>query len=359
MNDSRERPDSEMTGAEPARVSIEKDHRAFGQRSSSTIAASSETPATPYLPRREIPAWLMSCLLHGSILLAAWLLFRPSQRGAEVEGERETGIVLVSADPQAEYLTEGSLDSASPSEQQEASTAESLPSTNDVLPDLPGLPSADQIAATGNSDLNRLPSADGLLNGVQANTEIGGHVKTQIFGVQGTGSKFVYVFDRSASMEGFGGRPMAAAKAQLIASIKSLGPTQQFQIIFYNENPTVFNPNPGLPPRLLFGTDENKEAAERFIRQMQGDGSTQHLPALEMALAMSPDVIFFLTDAQEPRLTNEEMQAVDRMNVAVASINCIEFGSKEGYDRDNFLVRLARLSRGQHTYRNVTTLSGD
>ena len=70
----------------------------------------------------------------------------------------------------------------------------------------------------------------------------GGYARTGVFGVIGEGHKFVYVFDRSGSMDGHGGAPLAAAKAELIASLKDLGQMHQFQIIFYNEQPRIFSP---------------------------------------------------------------------------------------------------------------------
>ena len=68
-------------------------------------------------------------------------------------------------------------------------------------------------------------------------TQTGGTTSTGVFGVEGEGSKFVYVFDRSGSMQGFQGRPLAAAKRELITSLESLESVHQFQVIFYNERP--------------------------------------------------------------------------------------------------------------------------
>ena len=69
-----------------------------------------------------------------------------------------------------------------------------------------------------------------------------GTVSTSVFGVQAQGSRFVYVFDRSGSMADFRGRPLAAAKQELVRSLADLQDTNQFQIIFYNERPKIFRP---------------------------------------------------------------------------------------------------------------------
>jgi hypothetical protein len=181
-----------------------------------------------------------------------------------------------------------------------------------------------------------------------------GKATTGVFGVKGEGTKFVYVFDRSGSMDGYGGAPLAAAKSQLIASLKDLGPTHQFQIIFYNERPQVFSPT-GTPGRLVFGTDQNKELARKFVSGIIGDGSTSHETALIAALRMAPDVIFFLTDADEPQLNAAQLQRVARAN-AGTSINAIEFGYGVQADKNNFLVRLAAQNHGGHVYVDVSRL---
>ncbi len=69
-----------------------------------------------------------------------------------------------------------------------------------------------------------------------------GKAHTSMFGVQAQGYKFVYVIDRSGSMGGSGPTALKAAKAELLASLNDLGQTHQFQIVFYNEKPALFNP---------------------------------------------------------------------------------------------------------------------
>src|SRR5687768_8086648 len=65
--------------------------------------------------------------------------------------------------------------------------------------------------------------------------------QTQVFGIKAKGTRFVYVFDRSGSMSDYEGRPLAAAKRELIASLHMLKAVNQFQIIFFNENARIMN----------------------------------------------------------------------------------------------------------------------
>jgi hypothetical protein len=179
--------------------------------------------------------------------------------------------------------------------------------------------------------------------------------RTDVFGIEGRGSTFVYVFDRSGSMTEYQGRPLAAAKAELIKSLEVLRATHQFQIIFYNHEVTVFNPFRPQSPRMVFGTDQNKRAAEQFISQIHGAGGTNHLDALRLALGLGPDVIFFLTDATDPPFTQQQLDEVRRANRG-SVLHTIEFGVGPTQASENFMVKLARQSGGQYVYIDVTQL---
>ena len=311
--------------------------------------------------KRGIPAWMMSFCLHGMVFVVLIFTIRQLPRGTAVEGDREAGIVLVDmSTDDAQFLTEGELTSSDGDQSDSTdSMSQALPSAEILNSELEGiLPSADTGNALGEGLADGLPGVEGLLNGDAANRQVGGQVSTKVFGIEGTGRKFVYVFDRSLSMTGFDSRPLRAAKEQLIASIKSLGETHQFQIIFYNQNQFEFAPIRGQKPQLMFGTAENKNSAVRFIQRMTGDGGTSHFPALQKALFYSPDVIFFLTDAEEPGLNTSQFKMIIDQNRSAASINAIEFGAGPRGKRNNFLVQLARAHGGQYVYKDVTLLGG-
>jgi hypothetical protein len=127
------------------------------------------------------------------------------------------------------------------------------------------------------------------------------YTKVSVFGVEGTGNKFVYVFDRSASMEG---APLAAAKRQLIASLKSLDTVHQFHIIFFNQRLKSMDITGG-GRRIAFATDRNKQLATKFVGSVTADGGTDRFMALKRAIAFQPDVIFFLSDADDPMSSSE------------------------------------------------------
>jgi hypothetical protein len=180
----------------------------------------------------------------------------------------------------------------------------------------------------------------------------GGKARTSLFGVVGEGNKFVYVFDRSGSMGGRGRESLRAVKAELTRSLKNLDTVHQFQIIFYNERPVIFNPT-GTPGRLAFATEENKQRAARFLESIAAEGGTAHEDALRLAIRLQPDVIFFLTDGDDPKLAPVQLARIERMAAGIV-INCIEFGPGPKPQGASFLADLARQNAGRYVYVNIS-----
>ncbi len=334
---------------------------AQGEQPAHSATAAGFEPAEPVTARRPLPAWLMSVLLHAVVLLVFGLTIRvATPSGARVEPDRAGGIVLVQrSEGRRDYFdgrTEDAARQASPDSSAPATAAAVLPSAAELPFDLDGvLPPSGSL--TGAGDVGGiLPDAGDLTVGAGPSKQIGGAAQTQVFGVQGTGHEFVYVFDRSGSMSGFGGRPLRASKRELIASLQDLGKLHQFQIIFYNQTPKIFNPTGGTP-QMFWGSEPNKQMAEQFVKGIVADGSTRHMSALSMALKMRPDVIFFLTDAEDPQMTEEELAQVGRLNRGRETvINAIQFGFGPYDGEDNFLKRLARENRGQWAYQDISKL---
>ncbi len=312
---------------------------------------------SPLTRDRQVPAWLMSLVLHTVLFTLLLLVLKVTPKGAAEIEHREGGIVLADTSAEVtEYLSEGDFLESGAAASNVAAQQSSPPSTSvdDLPPDLPGMDSSPMaLSGVGDALVDSLPGADQLLkgDGPGQGGSGGGKVTTQVFGVKGTGTKFVYVFDRSKSMEGYDARPLLAARQELIRSLRSLGDKHQFQILFYNEDVTMFKP--GQQGLLHFATDEIKDQAYQFVNRVRGDGGTDHLNALQRALALKPDVIFFLTDA-EGGFTPVELNQIGRWNRAATVINAIEFGEQQGRDRS--LERLTRENGGQYIFKDIRTL---
>jgi len=317
--------------------------------------------AGPAILRRgpELPSWLLSLAFHVVVFLLLALSLRIAPRqGAMAERTADVGIVLKHQQGQTEYYENPgdagqtaapNADTSTDADLEGLLTNQPPVDPSDVLPAATGIigPSAMSDAGPGH--------AGGALDGAAGGRgSLAGEGTPRLFGVQGRGYKFVYVFDRSASMGGSGRSALAAAKAELIRSLESLDTNHQFQIIFYNEKPTRFNPS-GQQRRLAFATEQNKERARKFIGSITADGATRHDDALKMALQMQPDVIFFLTDADEPRLSARQLHEINRRAGGI-TINAIEFGLGPKSGGVDFLEKLALQNGGQYAYVDLTKL---
>ena len=250
------------------------------------------------LPREPLlPAWAISLATHSILLIAILLLLQRPARQTGDEPDRNVGIVLKQvADNQESFEGAESFEAS----ESDASLQQDFDPLPEKLPEaivadaLPALPAI----GAGVLESEGLPSAT-RLGGIQSGGSrglSGNEAYVRVFGSEGVGSKFVYLFDRSSSMSG---GPLATAKHELLASLESLESTHQFQVIFFNHDLRIFDITGG-QQRVPFATEENKMRAAKWLRTVSADGGTDRLPALKRALALRPDFIFFLTDADNP-----------------------------------------------------------
>ena len=309
--------------------------------------------------RARVHPWLMSVVLHLAIFLLLGLTLHLGPRqGAMAERTADVGIVLKHQDGQTEYYegeSDGGEAARSESEAVQADGLDALFSEQSPVDPSEALPAA--VGLIGPSALANggPPHAGGALDGGPGRPgPLGGKARTRVFGTEGEGYKFVYLFDRSASMGGSGRNALSAAKAELLKSLESLDTTHQFQIIFYNETPVHFNPS-GRSGKLAFANEQTKRLARNFIGHVMADGTTRHEEALMAAIRLQPDVIFFLTDADEPRLSSTQLYEINRRAAGI-TICAIEFGLGPKSSDDNFLQKLARQNGGQYAYVDITRL---
>ncbi|TWT96840.1 hypothetical protein Pla108_26140 [Botrimarina colliarenosi] len=303
-------------------------------------------------------AWGTSLAVH--TLLSAGVFYYGSQGGSEAGGDaptREIGVVLrQSEQPPSPFESDSLSDADTPVPVEiapiEPSPTESVslsPSPfSELLEQLvePKDPGAGPQASPGGASAPAPPPSGGGRPKLPI-----GQARVPFLGVEGVGSRFVYVLDRSTSMQG---GPLRAVKAHLVASLDAIGPPQQFHILFFNTRVSALDLTGG-QNRIAFGTDENKRRAAKYVLSVTADGGTERKVALEEAIAFRPDVIFFLTDDDTPMTANQLDQIVDEASGAV-TIHTIEFGKGPNHGRRNFLGELAAQTGGQHAYVDTTRL---
>jgi hypothetical protein len=279
-------------------------------------------------------AVLASVLVHAALVLGLSSLSGPGPTVASAPSQ--TSYVLYPSEPSAGApgkLSPGDMDNGGPPSLAARSTPIVIQATTpgDYGPPLSAIP--------GQATSNQLAGQGAGVSGVA-----GGVASTSFFAVPAQGQRFVYVLDRSGSMGLH--QALAIACRELAASLARLPATASFQVIQYNSSAA---PLVGRQGELVPATADNIRQATAALEALPASGTTKHLPALQMALALAPDVIYFLTDGDD--LDDTDPARVARLNAGRCVIHTIELTLAHRGLPDKPLQRLARENRG--TYQAV------
>ena len=209
--------------------------------------------------------------------------------------------------------------------------------------------------ATSASGISGLPSGAGPLADPDA-------TQTGIYGIEAVGKSFIYVFDRSDSMNSTfqttseGKRPIRfnlfdCAKHELQNSLKQLDDRHRFHVVFYNHQVEMLFGYRALK-NMVDATSLVKSHVDTFLYQLRAVGETRHLPALQRALKYHPDVIFLLTDGEaKDDPTQEDLARIAKLNQKRTAIHVVQICMEPRID--STLIQLAKENRGQHRFLNL------
>jgi hypothetical protein len=179
----------------------------------------------------------------------------------------------------------------------------------------------------------------------------GPSTQVSVFGsAAATGYRFVFAIDRSASMGADGLNVLDAARGELSRALAHLLPTHSFQVVAYNHECVYLE-----RPRLLSATEENKAAVAPFLDRLGAFGGSGHEMALRAALAMEPDVVFLLSDGEDPSLNDIELTNLRRLAAGRTSIHCIQFGFGPEAEETLFMQQLAAQNSGSYKYIDMSS----
>lgn len=303
----------------------------------------------------DLPAWVVSLAFHTLLfVLLAWL-WRPISSGTGGTSDRPIGIAMVHQTQNGEtYSLDASLESGS----QSASGSSESSSANAIdLEALVGSLQGGSDADGTGEVLDSSTSGDSQVGTVPGSKSRTGMTQSRFYGLEGQGNSFVYVIDRSDSMNEFNSAPWRAARKELSNSLEGLIDTNQFQIIFYNEAPILYRSRVTGSAGLIRAQKVEREQATRFVQQVVATGGTEHLSALKLALRLQPDVLYFLTDAADPRMNSDQLQnLVVRCESIGTTIHSVEFGSGPEPGESRWIEALAKRTGGQYRYVDTTLL---
>ena len=310
------------------------------------------------------PPWLVSLVLHLNILilLSLW-------QGAGAWTNQPGDVTLSFTDPSNGDLPKLETEPTPPSEavqlkmQMEelaplvSMMAASETSTDIALVDIERAHQVGQGTATTGS-ISGVPFESGPRGDPNA-------AHTGIYGIDAVGNSFVYVFDRSDSMNSTfittseGRKPIRfrlfdCAKHELRQSLEQLDHRHRFHVVFYNHQTMMMFGYRALK-NMLEATPIVKSHVDTFLYQLDAVGETNHLPALEAALKYRPEVIFLLTDGEaKDDPSRADLDRIAELNQKRTSINVIQICMEPRIDSS--LIDLAKENRGRHRFLNLNQL---
>ena len=237
---------------------------------------------------RGMPSWLTSLILHLSLILILALLTVGSD-GRKIVDLLASAADQASIEPYAELdielETEDLETLVDDSEFTDASLTEPA-EVNELLDD--AFTSFD-VPENINAGLLDAVTSDSISDVDPANPN---KSAAQFFGVEGSGSNFVYIIDCSGSMAEYG--RWKSAVRELKSSIKALKSKQRFLILLYNTGFVAMNNK----AELVASTQAEQKRAMRWLSRKSPNDWTFCAQALAKALTLKPDAIFLLSDGE-------------------------------------------------------------
>jgi len=168
---------------------------------------------------------------------------------------------------------------------------------------------------------------------------VGGGGGPEFFGLGGSARearKVVFVVDKSGSML----ETFDAVRQELRRSISAMRRSQKFHVIFFSKSPLES------PPRkLVSAIRAQKQAFFEFLETVEPSGDTDPAGAMRRALALEPDLIYFLTDGQ---FDSSLLPKLDNWNKdRRVQVFTIAYVSREGAE---LLEIIARNHRGEFRF---------
>lgn len=228
--------------------------------------------------------------------------------------------------------------------------------------------SVDMLGSIAGDDLPKLAEVGEIAadSGNGSGAKGGGDGKSaEFFGTRAIGNSFVYVLDSSGSMGTQNSKILASgkrdpitrfevAKNELLASVESLQPHQEFYVVLFSTQTRRMFDDGSLIPKSYKATTENKLKLRNWLKTTAVFGGTDPRKSVQIGLKMKPDAMFILSDGEFSSATSPELpetkeivrQHVEKERVPV-KINSIAF--EDEMSKRNML-ELSRASGGDFKF---------
>jgi hypothetical protein len=230
--------------------------------------------------RQKSAGWLGSVLLHLGIVILVAFLFAPADFG----GVSTQTLILTLSDETPEIPIPMML------VDEVASEDTSLRSEDEPKP-----VEVDSMDVSFEIGRPTIQVGGTKTNSGRSTGNVGGGARGSFFGIEAVGHEFVYIVDRSGSMNG---NRYRRAIEELKRSVDDLREDQRFFVVLFSSNSTPMLGQPGQGARMLHATKENKEKLHDWLATIGPGGGTNPNSSLRTALKMNPSAVFMLSDGE-------------------------------------------------------------
>lgn len=178
--------------------------------------------------------------------------------------------------------------------------------------------------------------------------------KGAVFGNGGNAYRIVFICDGTGTMIGL---KQALLIRELNSTVAKLKPVQEFNVIFFSEDNGNFvmavDPN-----KLMPATPANIRRTAEWLSRFSFRGSTNPIPAIEMAFRQKPQLIYLLSDGEFDNLVSydEVIKTVERLNPdKKVKVNTILFGDRD-LRAEQALKKIADDNGGRMVYVSLDSL---
>jgi len=295
--------------------------------------------------RRGMPSWLLSLLLHVLLFLPLGFFGLATSQERQDHLDWTPSPIVVE---EIERIKDIEIDPLETVESLDESGMEAWGdlSAEPVLADVSGefAPTSEGLDSNGLDDLGML-LGDG--NGLSSLGEgPGAAVMAKFFGTQVEGKRILYMLDNSGGMKK---GKFETLVEELLKSVDSLLPRQQFYVIFYSDAVyPLFYPRPAT--NLVRATKENKDFLREWLGTVELCVGNRIDEAMEAAQVIEPDTVFLLTDGKLFTTETKEKILLDGAGRNFP-IHTFGMGVKANSTAARELQLVAKANRG--TYRAI------
>ena len=191
------------------------------------------------------------------------------------------------------------------------------------------------------------------------------------FGTRAKGNRFVFLVDRSGSME-YGKRDRRSrlafnrydvAVAELLDAVSSLQPHQEFLVaMFAQDTRVMFDPKRRKKPTLVPATESNKRRLRDWVERQTLGWGTDPREGLKLAFALKPDAIFLLSDGafvNEQGDDKPKTRDIARKNSGRLGAIPVNTVALEGESSRESLQEIAEITRGAFRFQSIDKYVAD